>query len=222
MHEARQYTKKEKNSVKCSLCSHRCAIADGKHGICGVRQNEGGTLYATSYGLVSAEAVDPIEKKPLFHFLPGTLSYSLGGIGCNFRCEHCQNWQISQVDSTSARLIPISPKEGVARALDKREREHLLDIQRTDHLARVYAGHGHTRPGKGSWDLLRDKRLHHGGGPAGTLSDAFGVPGGPQGIFRRFLPEDLRGAPPAGAGCGSTRPGTGYAYRDRDACHPRD
>jgi pyruvate formate lyase activating enzyme len=66
---------------------------------------------------VSAEAVDPIEKKPLFHFLPGTLSYSLGGIGCNFRCEHCQNWQISQADSTSARLFPISPKEGVARAL---------------------------------------------------------------------------------------------------------
>lgn len=117
MHEARQYTKKEKNAVQCSLCSHRCTIADGKHGICGVRQNEEGTLFATSYGLVSAEAVDPIEKKPLFHFLPGTLSYSLGGIGCNFRCEHCQNYQISQVDSTSARLFPISPKEGVARAL---------------------------------------------------------------------------------------------------------
>ena len=60
MHEARQYAKKEKNSVKCSLCSHRCTIADGKHGICGVRENEGGTLYATTYGLVSAEAVDPI------------------------------------------------------------------------------------------------------------------------------------------------------------------
>ena len=117
MHEARQYTKKEKNAVRCSLCSHRCIIADGKHGICGVRQNEGGTLYATTYGLVSAEAVDPIEKKPLFHYLPGTLSYSLGGIGCNFRCEHCQNYQISQADSTSARLFPLSPKEGVARAL---------------------------------------------------------------------------------------------------------
>ena len=118
MHEARQYAKKEKNAVQCSLCSHRCTIADGKHGICGVRQNEGGTLYATTYGLVSAEAVDPIEKKPLFHYLPGTLSYSLGGIGCNFRCEHCQNYQISQADLTSARLFPLSPEEGVARALE--------------------------------------------------------------------------------------------------------
>lgn len=117
LQEARQYIRKENKTVQCSLCSHRCTIAEGKHGICGVRQNEGGTLYATSYGLVSAEAVDPIEKKPLFHFLPGTLSYSLGGIGCNFRCEHCQNWQISQVDRTSARLVSISPKEGVARAL---------------------------------------------------------------------------------------------------------
>lgn len=117
MHEARQYIKKENNAVQCSLCNHRCTIADGKHGICGVRHNEGGTLYATTYGLVSAEAVDPIEKKPLFHYLPGTLSYSLGGIGCNFRCQHCQNWHISQAELTTARLVPISPKEGVLRAL---------------------------------------------------------------------------------------------------------
>ncbi len=117
MHEARQYVKIENRAVKCSLCNHRCTIADGKHGICGVRQNTGGTLYASTYGLVSAEAVDPIEKKPLFHYLPGTLSYSLGGIGCNFRCEHCQNWHISQADATIARLSPLSPEEGVARAL---------------------------------------------------------------------------------------------------------
>ena len=117
MHEARQYVKKENNAVQCSLCSHRCTIADGKHGICGVRRNTGGRLYATTYGLVSAEAVDPIEKKPLYHFLPGTLSYSLGGIGCNFRCRHCQNWQISQADLQGARLAPLSPEEGVARAI---------------------------------------------------------------------------------------------------------
>lgn len=117
MHEARQYTRKEKNAVQCSLCSHRCTIADGKHGICGVRENTGGTLYATTYGLVSAEAVDPIEKKPLYHYLPGTLSYSLGSIGCNFRCEHCQNWHISQADRAHARLFSLSPEEGVSRAL---------------------------------------------------------------------------------------------------------
>jgi len=117
MHEARQYIIKENNAVQCTLCSHRCRIADGKHGICGVRQNTGGALYATTYGFVSAEAVDPIEKKPLYHFLPGTLSYSLGGIGCNFKCRHCQNWQISQADRTNSRLVPISPEEGVARAI---------------------------------------------------------------------------------------------------------
>jgi len=118
MHEARQYAKKENGAVQCSLCAHRCTIAPGKRGICGVRENDGGILYATTYGLVSAEAVDPIEKKPLFHYLPGTRSYSLGGIGCNFRCKHCQNWHISQAKRENARLIPLSPDEGVSRALE--------------------------------------------------------------------------------------------------------
>jgi pyruvate formate lyase activating enzyme len=117
MHEARQYIKKENNVVQCSLCNHRCTIADGKHGICGVRFNNGGTLYAATYGKVSAEAVDPIEKKPLFHYLPGTLSYSLGGIGCNFHCEHCQNWHISRATLEGAMLRPISPEDGVRRAI---------------------------------------------------------------------------------------------------------
>jgi len=117
MHEALRYTNIGNKAVQCSLCNHRCTIADGKHGICGVRENRGGILYATTYGLVSAESVDPIEKKPLYHYLPGTLSYSLGGIGCNFRCEHCQNWHISQADRAQARLFSLSPEEGVFRAL---------------------------------------------------------------------------------------------------------
>jgi pyruvate formate lyase activating enzyme len=117
IHEARQYTRLDENAVRCSLCSHRCTIQDGKTGICGVRQNEGGTLYALTYGKVSAEAVDPIEKKPLFHFLPGTLSYSLGSIGCNFHCKHCQNWQISRASISDMNLADISPEEGVRRAM---------------------------------------------------------------------------------------------------------
>ncbi|HOW34610.1 MAG TPA: AmmeMemoRadiSam system radical SAM enzyme, partial [Methanoregulaceae archaeon] len=72
-HEARQYRKGDDLEVVCSLCSHRCHIRDGKHGICGVRVNRNGVLYATTFGRVSAEAIDPIEKKPLYHFLPGTL-----------------------------------------------------------------------------------------------------------------------------------------------------
>lgn len=117
MHEALQYQRTENFGVKCSLCSHRCSIADGKHGICGVRANRHGTLFATTYGRVSAEAVDPIEKKPLFHYLPGTLSYSLGGVGCNFHCAHCQNWHISRADADTAMLRTISPEDGVNRAL---------------------------------------------------------------------------------------------------------
>jgi pyruvate formate lyase activating enzyme len=116
LHEARQYSKDEEGSVLCSLCNHRCKIKEGKHGICGVRVMKGGILYATTYGKISSEAVDPIEKKPLFHFLPGTLSYSLGSIGCNFHCEHCQNWQISRAGITDLSLRDLSPNEGVRRA----------------------------------------------------------------------------------------------------------
>ena len=83
--------------VRCSLCSHRCTIAEGKFGICGVRNNAKGTLYTHVYADVIASHVDPIEKKPIYHFLPGTFSYSIATIGCNFKCPFCQNWQISQV-----------------------------------------------------------------------------------------------------------------------------
>ena len=78
---------------------------------------KGGILYATTYGKISSEAVDPIEKKPLFHFLPGSLSYSLGSVGCNFHCEHCQNWQISRAGITDLSLRDLTPDEGVRRAM---------------------------------------------------------------------------------------------------------
>ena len=116
MHEARQYTKLEDRFVQCSVCAHRCRIKEGGHGICGVRLNRGGILYAATFGKISSEAVDPIEKKPLFHYLPGTLSYSLGSVGCNFQCEHCQNWHISRATLEDGLLRNLSPEEGVARA----------------------------------------------------------------------------------------------------------
>lgn len=118
MHEARQYRKSDEHTVNCSLCSQRCMIREGKHGICGIRVNEKGILFACTYGKISAEAVDPIEKKPLFHYLPGTRSYSLGSIGCNFHCKHCQNWHISRADLTTSHLRTLSPEEGVNRAID--------------------------------------------------------------------------------------------------------
>jgi len=94
--EALLYEKLDNQSVDCFLCSHHCKIADQKFGFCGVRQNLGGTLFTYAYGEVIAAHVDPVEKKPLYHFLPGTNSFSVATIGCNFRCEFCQNWEISQ------------------------------------------------------------------------------------------------------------------------------
>ena len=84
----------EGDAVRCGLCPHRCRIAEGKAGICGVRENRGGTLFAATYGKVATVAVDPVEKKPLYHFHPGARILSIGSAGCNFRCEFCQNWQL--------------------------------------------------------------------------------------------------------------------------------
>ncbi len=86
----------ENGDVACDLCSHRCQISSSGYGICGVRSNHDGQLKTEVYGEVIAAHVDPIEKKPLFHFLPGSQSFSVATIGCNFRCSFCQNWQISQ------------------------------------------------------------------------------------------------------------------------------
>jgi pyruvate formate lyase activating enzyme len=96
MIEARFYEKVEDQKAQCHLCAHECKIDPGKRGICHVRENQDGTLYSLVYGRVIAENVDPIEKKPLFHFLPGSRSYSIATIGCNFMCLHCQNYDISQ------------------------------------------------------------------------------------------------------------------------------
>jgi pyruvate formate lyase activating enzyme len=117
MHEARLYQRLEDTTLRCSLCPHRCVIREGKQGICGVRINRDGRLYAATFGKIAAEAVDPIEKKPLYHFLPGSLSYSLGTIGCNFHCKHCQNWHISQQILELHALQDLSPEQGVERAL---------------------------------------------------------------------------------------------------------
>ncbi len=96
MREAMFWEKAADDKVKCSLCRFRCLISVGHRGVCGVRENRGGVLYTLVYGQSIAENVDPIEKKPLFHYHPGSLSYSIATVGCNFRCLHCQNYEISQ------------------------------------------------------------------------------------------------------------------------------
>lgn len=95
--EASFYTRAAGGQVRCSLCAHHCRIKPGDVGNCGVRRNEGGTLVSLFYGRAIAAHIDPIEKKPLYHFLPGTTTYSVATAGCNFRCRHCQNADISQL-----------------------------------------------------------------------------------------------------------------------------
>ncbi len=112
--------------VRCDLCAHRCLIRPRRSGICLVRKNIDGKLYTLVYGRTVAENLDPVEKKPLFHFLPGTYAYSIATVGCNFRCRFCQNWQISQAlrELNEAQALAIGshspPEDIVRRALTQR------------------------------------------------------------------------------------------------------
>ncbi len=94
--EARYYKKEPVNKTRCVLCPHRCFLANNKAGICKARYNKDGTLFTKIYGELTSYAMDPIEKKPLYNFYPGTQIFSIGTWGCNFKCTFCQNWQISQ------------------------------------------------------------------------------------------------------------------------------
>jgi len=104
MREAAHYEKLEGGKVHCHLCPHQCVIADGRVGRCRVRRNQGGVLYSEIYERVTSIAMDPIEKKPLYHFHPGSSILSIGTRGCNFACEFCQNWAISQADAATSLL----------------------------------------------------------------------------------------------------------------------
>lgn len=103
--EAYLYERLENQQVKCNLCNHRCVIKDGRRGLCNVRENQEGTLKTLVYGRLISQAVDPIEKKPLYHFHPGSLSYSIATVGCNFRCRFCQNADIAQMPTEQKGLI---------------------------------------------------------------------------------------------------------------------
>jgi len=119
MKEAYLYEKLEQNRVRCNLCNHRCVIKENGKGICGVKENRNGVLYSLVYDKVIAAHLDPIEKKPLFHFLSGTTSFSIATVGCNFRCKFCQNYEISQMPRDYNRIIGelIPPDAIVAYAI---------------------------------------------------------------------------------------------------------
>ena len=119
MERARFYRVLDGEKVQCYLCPHQCRIAPGRRGICRVRENRAGTLYSLNYGRLISSNIDPIEKKPIFHLLPGSLSYSIATVGCNFRCHHCQNYEISQYPARHHDEIPgtlHTPAEVVAAA----------------------------------------------------------------------------------------------------------
>jgi len=109
--------RKVDDKVQCLACPRKCIIPEGFKGLCKSKINVDGKIYEVNYGFVSSVALDPIEKKPFFNFWPGSWAYSIGTVGCNLKCEHCQNWQISQADPEKfSWLIPLSPEDAVKQA----------------------------------------------------------------------------------------------------------
>ena len=161
MKEALLYEKLADQRVKCNLCAHRCVIASGSKGVCQVRENRDGELYTLVYGLPLSQAVDPIEKKPLFHFYPGSTAFSIATVGCNFRCDFCQNADISQMVRDQGRIVgsQASPEQVVRTAQRYGSRsiaytyteptiffEYSYDIARLAHaagIASVYVTNGY-------------------------------------------------------------------------------
>ena len=115
--ECRYYKRLDNGQVECTLCPHHCRIAEGKTGVCRSRKNQGGVLVSEVYGRPCSLAIDPIEKKPLYHFHPGTTCLSLACTGCNFRCLNCQNHDISQVSPEDVNHYELSPEDVVALCL---------------------------------------------------------------------------------------------------------
>jgi pyruvate formate lyase activating enzyme len=115
-HEAYRYEKMGEGRVVCGVCPHRCLLSPGDRSVCRSKVNLGGTLYTLAYGNPCAVHIDPMEKKPLYHFMPGLRVYSLAAAGCNFRCLNCQNWEISQFTPEQVRHEPLAPEAAVAAA----------------------------------------------------------------------------------------------------------
>jgi pyruvate formate lyase activating enzyme len=154
--------KSGKSRVRCELCPRQCVIAEGDRGECGVREAQGETLYTLVYGRACAVHADPIEKKPFYHFLPGSLAFSLATAGCNLHCLYCQNWQISQQLPEAVESLDLPPEKVVASALEYEcpvvaytyseptiFYEYMLDtarVARTNHLRNVVISAGYINP----------------------------------------------------------------------------
>ncbi len=163
MHEALLYEKLAQSIVHCHTCQWLCRILPGKFGVCGMYQNQDGTLYNLNYAMVSSAAADPVEKKPLFHFYPGSLVFSLGTLGCNFHCQHCQNWEIAMADGGAVHSCEeMSPQIAIETAKTHRCQgiawtynepatwfEYTLDcakLAKQNNLYTVYVTNGYSTP----------------------------------------------------------------------------
>jgi pyruvate formate lyase activating enzyme len=113
-HDAMFWDPLPENRIKCLLCPRECQVADVERGYCGVRENQGGKYQTLVYGPLCSANIDPIEKKPLFHYIPGTAAFSVATAGCNLECKFCQNWQISQFRPEQVESTPVSPDQLVA------------------------------------------------------------------------------------------------------------
>lgn len=113
--ESQFYTKTEAGSVECLLCPHYCKIKSGRQGICGTRVNRNGILESSLWGVIASSSLDPIEKKPLYHFFPGKMIYSIGGYGCNLKCLFCQNFEISQYIPQNIDIVRVVPPETIVK-----------------------------------------------------------------------------------------------------------
>ena len=156
------FTPLDGGEIQCELCPHRCRVAKGKRGICKVRENRGGKYYSLVYGNPCARHIDPIEKKPFFHVLPGTTSFSLATAGCNFQCKFCQNWEISQAAPEDVYSQEFSPETVIQQAKETGTRsiastyveptifcEYMMDIGalvRKAGLLNVYHSNGFINP----------------------------------------------------------------------------
>lgn len=162
LHEAMYYEKLDDDTVKCGLCPHGCVLKNGSRGFCRVREPNGGKLFALSYGLVCAAHVDPIEKKPIYHMMPGSKSFSIATAGCNLRCKFCQNWQISQSppEDTSNEYMSATKIIGLAKDNGCRSvaytyseptvfYEYMLDsskLAKSRNLKNIYVTAGYIQP----------------------------------------------------------------------------
>ena len=166
LREAILYLRQPDGTVICQLCAHRCVIRPGRRGICWVRENQSGTLVTLVADRVVGVNIDPIEKKPFFHFLPGSLAYSFSTVGCNFHCLFCQNWEISQWPREHSGPVPgtpTTPRTIVERCARHRLRRDCVHLHRADDLLRAGAGDQPLGRGGGTEECLRDQRLHDAG-----------------------------------------------------------